>query len=57
MKVFGNELDLFTCDDLSDHIERLSLRVAEIALKLLKVMSSRYRSKVSFGEFYSYLHI
>ncbi|KAG5286655.1 hypothetical protein AALO_G00017330 [Alosa alosa] len=36
MKVFGNELDMLTCDDLSDHMEMLSLRVAEVALKLLK---------------------
>ncbi|XP_031416008.1 uncharacterized protein LOC116218434 isoform X3 [Clupea harengus] len=36
MKVFGNELDLLTCNDFSDRIEKLSLTAAEIALKLLK---------------------
>ncbi|KAL2097205.1 hypothetical protein ACEWY4_006412 [Coilia grayii] len=36
MKIFGNELDFLTCDDFSGHMNKLSLRAAEIALKLLK---------------------
>ncbi|XP_063076045.1 uncharacterized protein LOC134466078 [Engraulis encrasicolus] len=36
MKMFGNELDFLTCDDFSEHVKKLSLGGAEIALKLLK---------------------
>ncbi|XP_035489892.2 uncharacterized protein LOC118310747 isoform X2 [Scophthalmus maximus] len=36
VKVFGNELSVFTCDDLYDRINLLSLSVAGLAVKLLK---------------------
>ncbi|XP_069367779.1 uncharacterized protein [Paralichthys olivaceus] len=36
VKVFGNELSFFTCDDLYDRINQLSLSVAGLAVKLLK---------------------
>lgn len=37
VKVFGNELSVFTCDDLYAQIDQLSLSVAGLAVKLLKV--------------------
>lgn len=37
VKVFGNELSVFTCDDLYSQINQLSLSVAGLAVKLLKV--------------------
>nr|XP_040026805.1 uncharacterized protein LOC120815845 isoform X3 [Gasterosteus aculeatus aculeatus] len=36
VKVFGNELSVFTCDDLYAQIDQLSLSVAGLAVKLLK---------------------
>ncbi|XP_039672137.1 uncharacterized protein LOC120568593 [Perca fluviatilis] len=36
VKVFGNELSLFTCKDLYNQIEQLSLSVAGLTVKLLK---------------------
>ncbi|TKS80112.1 putative uncharacterized protein LOC400499 [Collichthys lucidus] len=36
VKVFGNELSVFTCDDLYSQINQLSLSVAGLAVKLLK---------------------
>lgn len=37
VKVFGNELSVFTCEDLYNQINQLSLSVAGLAVKLLKV--------------------
>lgn len=37
VKVFGNELSLFTCEDLYNEMDQLSLSVAGLAVKLLKV--------------------
>lgn len=37
VKVFGHELSVFTCQDLHEQLERLSLSVAGLAVKLLKV--------------------
>lgn len=37
VKVFGNELSVFTCEDLYNEIDQLSLSVAGLAVKLLKV--------------------
>lgn len=37
VKVFGHELSVFTCQDLYQQVERLSLSVAGLAVKLLKV--------------------
>ncbi|XP_068593999.1 uncharacterized protein [Cebidichthys violaceus] len=36
VKVFGNELSVFTCEDLYNQIDQLSLSVAGLAVKLLK---------------------
>ncbi|KAM8851209.1 uncharacterized protein AB9W97_022010 isoform 3-T3 [Spinachia spinachia] len=36
VKVFGNELSVFTCEDLYGQIDQLSLSVAGLAVKLLK---------------------
>ncbi|KAK2822136.1 hypothetical protein Q5P01_022201 [Channa striata] len=36
VKVFGNELSVFTCEDLYNQINQLSLSVAGLAVKLLK---------------------
>ncbi|XP_037837860.1 uncharacterized protein LOC108248532 [Kryptolebias marmoratus] len=36
VKVFGNELSLFTCDDIYDRINQVSLSMAGLAVKLLK---------------------
>ncbi|XP_071348305.1 uncharacterized protein [Trachinotus anak] len=36
VKVFGNELSMFTCEDLYNRINQLSLSVAGLAVKLLK---------------------
>ncbi|XP_051279537.1 uncharacterized protein LOC127375918 isoform X2 [Dicentrarchus labrax] len=36
VKVFGNELSVFTCEDLYSQIDQLSLSVAGLAVKLLK---------------------
>lgn len=37
VKVFGNELSVFTCEDLYNQINQLSLSGAGLAVKLLKV--------------------
>lgn len=37
VKVFGNELSVVTCEDLYNEIDQLSLSVAGLAVKLLKV--------------------
>lgn len=37
VKVFGNELSVFTCEDLYNQIDQLSLSMAGLAVKLLKV--------------------
>ena len=37
VKVFGNELSVFTCDDLLAQLNQLSLTVAGLAVRLLKV--------------------
>lgn len=37
VKVFGHELSVLTCQDLYEQVERLSLSVAGLAVKLLKV--------------------
>lgn len=37
VKVFGNELSVFTCEDLYSQINQLSLSAAGLAVKLLKV--------------------
>lgn len=37
VKVFGNELSAFTCEDLYNQINQLSLSAAELAVRLLKV--------------------
>lgn len=37
VKVFGNEISAFTCDDLHAQLSQLSLSVAGLAVKLLKV--------------------
>lgn len=37
VKVFGNELSVFTCEDLYNQIDQLSLSAAGLAVKLLKV--------------------
>lgn len=37
VKVFGNELSVFTCEDLYNQINQLSLSVAGLGVKLLKV--------------------
>lgn len=37
VKVFGNELSVFTCEDLYSQINQLSLSMAGLAVKLLKV--------------------
>lgn len=37
VKVFGNELGVFTCEDLNNHINQMSLSLAGLAVKLLKV--------------------
>ncbi|XP_040911109.1 uncharacterized protein LOC121193056 [Toxotes jaculatrix] len=36
VKVFGNELSVFTCDDLHNQFNQLSLSMAGLAVKLLK---------------------
>ncbi|XP_019733519.1 apolipophorins isoform X1 [Hippocampus comes] len=36
VKVFGNELSMFTCDDLSAQMDQMSLSAAGLAVKLLK---------------------
>ncbi|XP_030016476.1 uncharacterized protein LOC115437388 [Sphaeramia orbicularis] len=36
VKVFGNELSAFTCEDLHSDINQLSLSMAQLAVKLLK---------------------
>ncbi|XP_047445376.1 uncharacterized protein LOC125010660 [Mugil cephalus] len=36
VKVFGNELSVFTCEDLYNQMDRVSLSVAGLAVKLLK---------------------
>ncbi|KAK5918982.1 hypothetical protein CgunFtcFv8_022916 [Champsocephalus gunnari] len=36
VKVFGNELSVFSCEDLSNQLDHLSLSVAGLAVKLLK---------------------
>ncbi|XP_029309262.1 uncharacterized protein LOC115022426 [Cottoperca gobio] len=36
VKVFGNELSVFTCEDLYNQLDQLSLSVAGMAVKLLK---------------------
>ncbi|KAG7227140.1 hypothetical protein INR49_013938 [Caranx melampygus] len=36
VKVFGNELSVFTCEDLHNRINQLSLNMAGLAVKLLK---------------------
>lgn len=44
VKVFGNELSMFTCEDLYSQINQLSLSLAGLTVKLLKVrwwLSSR----------------
>lgn len=35
--MFGNELSVVTCEDLYNEIDQLSLSVAGLAVKLLKV--------------------
>lgn len=37
VKIFGNELSVFTCDDIYDQINQVSLSMAGLAVKLLKV--------------------
>lgn len=37
VKVFGNELSVFTCEDLHSQINQASLSMAGLAVKLLKV--------------------
>lgn len=37
VKVFGNELSVFTCEDLYNQINQLSLSMAGLTIKLLKV--------------------
>lgn len=37
VKVFGNELAVLTCEDIHNQINQLSLSVAGLAVKLLKV--------------------
>lgn len=37
VKVFGNEISVITCDDLYDQINQVSLSMAGLAVKLLKV--------------------
>lgn len=37
VKVFGNELSVFTCDDIYDRVNYMSLSMAGLAVKLLKV--------------------
>lgn len=37
VKVFGNELSVFTCEDIYNQINQLSLSAAGLAVKLLKV--------------------
>lgn len=37
VKVFGNELSVVTCEDLYNEIDQLSLSVAGLAVKVLKV--------------------
>lgn len=37
VKVFGNELSVFTCEDLYNQVNQLSLSAAGLAVKLLKV--------------------
>lgn len=37
VKVFGNELSVFTCDDLYQGVDQLPLSMAGLAVKLLKV--------------------
>ncbi|MEQ2290686.1 hypothetical protein AMECASPLE_005659 [Ameca splendens] len=36
LKIFGNELSVFTCDDIYDQVHRVSLNMAGLAVKLLK---------------------
>ncbi|CAB1444060.1 unnamed protein product [Pleuronectes platessa] len=36
VKVFGNEISVFTCDDLYDRVNQLSLSMAGLAVQLLK---------------------
>ncbi|XP_061925266.1 uncharacterized protein LOC133664564 isoform X2 [Entelurus aequoreus] len=36
VKVFGNEITVFTCDDLATHVNQMSLSAAGLAVKLLK---------------------
>lgn len=37
VKVFGNEVSVFSCEDIYSEINQLSLSMAELAVKLLKV--------------------
>lgn len=37
VRVFGHELSVFTCHDVYEQLERQSLSVAGLAVKLLKV--------------------
>lgn len=37
VKVFGNELSVFTCDDVYHRANQASLSIAGLAVKLLKV--------------------
>jgi hypothetical protein len=37
VKVFGNEISVFTCDDLHTQFNQLSMTVAGLAVRLLKV--------------------
>lgn len=37
VKVFGNELSMFTCEDLYNQINQVSLSMAGLAVRLLKV--------------------
>lgn len=41
VKVFGNEISVFTCEDLYKEMDQLSLSVAGLAVKLLKVYTPR----------------
>lgn len=37
MKIFGNELSFWNCEDLRKQMKHYSLNLAELAVKLLKV--------------------
>ncbi|XP_061847955.1 uncharacterized protein LOC133625092 [Colius striatus] len=49
MKIFGNELSFFDCEDLRKQMKHYSLNVAELAVKLLKGQELQFNKRLSLA--------